>query len=187
MNAKNLLIVQSFLLFVLIVVVSVGIFLDQSTSMQNAQVVAAAQSNVPTLAAISSPTPIPPTATLLPTTIPATPMPPTPAAPTQWEYLSVSYSQFQTDMGNLSSPRYEIIAVDTEPYATQFADMMFEGCDMGSSGFPVDTDCMVDNFQGRQYYLNLLGQDGWELIQVDNQSTEFTYQVEMLFKRPINP
>ncbi len=41
-----------------------------------------------------------------------------------------------------------------------------------------------DLFRGRAYYLNLWGNDGWELISVNDKSTEYMYMIEMIFKRP---
>jgi len=73
---------------------------------------------------------------------------------TQWEYLTFQYMQIQ-GVG-------ELVTVDTEPYMTEF----------GSGGS-----------NGRKYYLDILGNDGWELIDLDNTSSS-TYSVDMVFKRP---
>ena len=95
---------------------------------------------------------------------------------TRWEYLSVQYSQLDL-MGN--GERAEFVMPDREPYVSEFSQL--SGGDCGE----FDTECLVANFRGRAYYLGLLGQDGWELINLDNNSTEFTYEIEMIFKRPV--
>ena len=102
---------------------------------------------------------------------------------TKWQYLTLNYSQgnsFDNDY-----PLYELISADVEPYASQFPAILNEGCS-GSGEFSGQTLCIARNFKGREFFLTSLGSDGWELIQMDNQSSQYSYSVEMLFKRPVS-
>lgn len=171
MNTKNLLTLQSILLFLLIVVVALGsglpYIIPPRTATNTVEV-------VPTQAILSTPTSVPSMSTAIPV-----------VTPTQWEYLTINYSQYTNYAENPINPRFEIVTVDQEPYASLFSAILYAGCNNVAGDFAAESNCASGNFKGREYFLNVLGQDGWELIQVDNQSSEFEYQVDMLFKRPI--
>jgi hypothetical protein len=96
----------------------------------------------------------------------------------QWEYLSFSYSQ--SDTYDTSAPRYELVLIN-EPYSGIFEQVLYQGCSSGSGLL----SCVGKNFQGLEYFLNVLGKDGWEAINFANSSDQNTYRLEMLFKRPI--
>lgn len=165
-NTKNLLMLQSFLMFLLVVIVALGVALPYivppRTATNNTEI-------VPTAMTLSTSTPVPN------------------GSITQWEYLSVDYAQFETFDGEV--PRYEIVNAP-EPYGSRFAVLLFEGCsitDSLSSYFDIEVrKCIGRNFIGREYVLSVLGADGWEMVAFDNQSSEYSYRVEMVFKRPID-
>lgn len=171
MNAKNLLTLQSVLLFLLIVVVALGIALPYIVPPRTAANTAAI---VPTEITLSTPTPVP-TASI-----------------TQWEYLSVDYAQHQILDALYNSDadvyRYEIVSAP-EPYGSRFTALLTDGCSItGDILFDTEAqNCIGRNYIGRENVLSVLGVDGWELIAFDNHSTEYSYQVDMLFKRPIYP
>jgi hypothetical protein len=110
----------------------------------------------------------------------------------QWEYLSVDYSQNQiigTQFDVTAEvTRFETISTSMEPYTTNFASTITDGCTIkDATSLFLDTDvqkCVGKNFKGRDYFLQELGNDGWELINLDNQSTEYTYHLDLIFKRP---
>lgn len=165
-NAKNLLTLQAILLFLLIVVVALGIALPYIVAPRT---VAATVEIVPTEVTLATPMSIPT------------------SFATRWEYLTVNYSQSTNFAENPSNDRYELVSADQEPYMSQFLAILYEGCDGIDDTFTEEMNCVSGNFKGREYFLDLLGQDGWELIQIDNQSSQYTYQIDMLFKRPIHP
>lgn len=95
--------------------------------------------------------------------------------PVRWEYLTLQYSQ--SESFDSPSSKYEMPVADVEPYSSMFLEP-FVAC---TSTF--DFSCMAKASKGRAHYLTVLGADGWELITIINQSTQYTYQVEMIFKR----
>lgn len=107
---------------------------------------------------------------------------------TRWEYMSMSYSQYLV-IGTgfafgVDEQRYELITAP-EPYGTEFNELLLSGCEFTGNDFDVESElCMAGNFIGLEYALNVVGYDGWELISLVNNSTEFSYSVEMIFKRP---
>lgn len=169
MNAKNLLALQSVLLVLLIAVVGVGIVLPYVAPPRSATTSATSQA-VPTEASLETPSP----QSVIP----------------QWEYLSVDYVQNQI-IGALydneaEAYRYEVINAP-EPYGSTFLAMLTEGCSI-TRDITFDSDaqtCIGLNYVGREYVLSVLGVDGWELVAFDNHSTEYSYEVDMLFKRPM--
>lgn len=172
MNAKNILTVQAVLLVLLIVVVVLGFALPYVIPPRTASVSALA--------------------TDLPIEVPISTVTSMPIVSTSWEYLSVDYSQHQIletlFESNAEVYRYEIINAP-EPYRSTFLGILTADCTL-TQDIIFDTEaqkCVGRNFIGRENILSALGQDGWELIQIDNQSTEYTYQIDMLFKRPVNP
>ena len=110
---------------------------------------------------------------------------------TQWEYVSVDYAQHRIISAIYSSDaevtRYEMVLADAEPYRSMFIGFVTDGCNIeGDIVFDEEAqECIGRNFKGRAFFMNLLGVDGWELIQIDNNSTEYSYQLDMIFKRPM--
>lgn len=99
---------------------------------------------------------------------------------TKWEYLTLDYSQLGSfDPGIDGTKRYEIVLADKVPYKDTFIQASYGDCKSD------DDACKIALFKGREYYLDLLGADGWEMIAFNNLSSQYTYQVEMIFKRPI--
>jgi len=89
----------------------------------------------------------------------------------QWEYLTVSYSQLamlEEELVNSNDPAYD---------QALFGELICP------DPFGFDDSCK-DLFRGQAYYLNLWGNDGWELVSVIDKSTEMIYSAEMIFKRP---
>jgi hypothetical protein len=111
----------------------------------------------------------------------------------QWEYLTISYSQNRIvdSMGNFDADinRYELILTDDEYYANLFWTVLTEGCnvsDVNSILFDSEAqNCIGGNFLGREAVLDTLGMDRWELVDVDNTSSEYAYQLDLTFKRPL--
>ncbi len=90
----------------------------------------------------------------------------------RWEYLTVSYSQLdwegddnQTEIVYSNDPAY-----DQALFGELICPDLFD-------------DSCEDLFRGMAYYLNLWGNDGWELVSVVDKSTSM-YSVEMIFERP---
>jgi hypothetical protein len=112
---------------------------------------------------------------------------------TRWEYITVDYSQNQIigTMYDIDADvsMYELIFVDAEPYASLFSAALTEGCTISDETYIMFDEevqkCIGGNFIGREFVMNALGADGWELIQIDNNSTEYSYKVDMVFKRQI--
>jgi hypothetical protein len=97
----------------------------------------------------------------------------------QWEYLTVDFSQSDIDY---DFEQEEFVFADREPYSTMFAELVVGDCDPdGGTEF---YNCLEQNRLGRAFYLEILGSDGWELIQVVNSSDQYSYKVELIFKRP---
>jgi hypothetical protein len=90
----------------------------------------------------------------------------------RWEYAIMQYSQFSDFSGNENPLEFAII--DRVEYLEAFSN----GCEV------LDDECNMENFQGLNYYVNILGSDGWEMVSVNNTSTNH-YSVEIFFKRPI--
>jgi hypothetical protein len=90
---------------------------------------------------------------------------------TQWEYLTVHYSQMVI----------ERVSADHEPYMTSFHEAAYGTCEES------DVNCIYALTKGRMYYLDILGTDGWELILVENNSTANEYSIDMILKRPQLP
>ena len=96
----------------------------------------------------------------------------------QWEYLTTVYSQLP---GNLPTdiPFAEFVQTNDPAYDQQlFGDLV---C---TAKNPRDGTCRK-LLRGEAYYLNLWGNDGWELVSFVNVSTSEMYRVEMVFKRPV--
>lgn len=95
----------------------------------------------------------------------------------QWEYLTAVYSQLP---GNLptDTPFAEFVQTNDPAYDQQlFGDLI---C---AAKNPRDGTCR-ELLRGEAYYLNLWGNDGWELVNLINVSTSEIYRVEMVFERP---
>ncbi len=170
MNTKFLLVAQSVLLFMLILVVMMGIGLLYLAPPRPAKTLDAESTVMPT----ATPVPAPQNTTM------------------QWEYLDVDYGQYSIlstlYSSNAEITRYELVDV-ADPYGSLFFDLLTKGCTItGDLAFntPAQT-CIGKNFIGRSFVLSVLGKDGWELVSFDNHSTEYDYQVDMVFKRPLNP
>jgi len=97
----------------------------------------------------------------------------------EWEYLTVNYSQADSYVKE-GNGRYEWVSSNDFMYdLALFGDYI---CNPFS-----DTDSFEEcdaKFQGQAFYLNLWGEDGWELVSVNDKSTSYIYSVEMIFKRP---
>jgi hypothetical protein len=93
----------------------------------------------------------------------------------KWEYLGFNYSQMDSD---LDGDRMELMFTGDSYYD----ELIMAGipCDLDDRDFE---NCMEREFRGSSYYLNILGQEGWELFSVTDKSSEYVYSVEMLFKR----
>jgi len=89
---------------------------------------------------------------------------------TAWEYMMVQYSQVRSFDGD-DNP-LEFVIFDLLEYTLEFDN----GCDV------TDSVCRSQNFQGLSYYMNEVGDDGWELISINNTSSS-SYSVELFFKR----
>lgn len=105
---------------------------------------------------------------------------------TKWEYLTVNYEQY--GVGYLFDKDYstrEMLYVDDPVYSNTFDAIIIGSCDISKTlAFDAEAQaCTSKNFQGQRFFLNLLGQDGWELISVNNVSTEHSYSLEWIFKR----
>jgi hypothetical protein len=100
----------------------------------------------------------------------------------QWEYLTISYVQLELYDPDSELTRYELINSGDEYYAGLFAGILYEGCDGNDEKF--DT-CVAENFLGREAVLDTLGMDRWELVDIDNTSSEYAYQLDLTFKRPL--
>lgn len=112
----------------------------------------------------------------------------------QWEYLTVRYGErFDAPSG----PLVELVWADP-PNAT-IDDVAITPVDCGE--WPHDflegeteeefevrfqefQECNKQNVHGRAFYLELLGNEGWELIQLTNFDTLSGQADEMIFKRP---
>jgi len=163
-NAKNLLTLQSLLLFLLIVVVALGIALPYIVPPRTA---ANTTEFITTEVSLATPVPT--------------------SLATRWEYLTVIYAQSTNLADNPNNDLYELVTADQEPYASQFSAILYEGCDGLDNFIYEEINCLSGNFKGREYFLNLIGQDGWELIQIDNYISQYTYKIDILFKRPTRP
>jgi hypothetical protein len=170
MNTKFLLVAQSVLLFMLILVVMMGIGLLYFAPPRPAKTLDTVSTAIPT----------------------ATPAPAPQSATAQWEYLGVDYGQYSilgTEYDfDAEVTRYELVDV-ADPYGSMFLDLLTKGCTITDSivfDIPAQT-CIGKNFIGREFVLSVLGKDGWELVAFDNHSSESAYQVDMVFKRPLNP
>lgn len=85
-----------------------------------------------------------------------------------WEYLILSYTQYDTDFdGNL----VELVI----PSRPEYTHLAMPSC--------LEEDCLEDIFQGLDYYLDVFGLDGWELVTLIDKSTQYSYRVELIFKR----
>lgn len=93
--------------------------------------------------------------------------------PIQWEYLILTYNQYAYPILNKIS---EVISTNVPEYTSLFDD----GCDLTSSTYD---ECKKRNFKGLSYYVETLGLDSWELVGINNVSTD-QYSVELFFKRP---
>jgi hypothetical protein len=100
----------------------------------------------------------------------------------QWEYLTISYAQLELYDPDSELTRYEIISSGDTYYSELFASILYEGCDPRDDNF--DT-CVAENFLGQEAVLDMLGIDRWELVEIDNISTQFSYQLDLTFKRPL--
>lgn len=93
----------------------------------------------------------------------------------QWEYLTVHYSQLTLDY-EAENPIELVYSNDQLYDITLFGELICP------DAFAFDQSC-DDLFRGQAYYLNLWGNDGWELININDKSDQYTYSVEMIFKR----
>jgi|GEM_PF-6741409 len=166
MNTKFLLVAQSVLLFMLILVVMMGIGLLYLAPPRPAKALDAGSTPIPTATSSAAPQ----------------------STTMQWEYLDVDYGQYTFYDSNDGTSRYELVDV-ADPYGSLFLDLLTKGCAITGDTFFSEEDktCIGKNFIGREFVLSVLGKDGWELVAFDNHSTEYAYQVDMLFKRPLNP
>ncbi len=115
-----------------------------------------------------------------------TPAPTAQTAFIQWEYINLDYSQHKTYDADV--PLYEVLIID-EPYESALYRILGKGCSVYSYPDilfnPETQKCAGKNFKGREYFFNVLGQDGWELISIENTSDQYNYSVDAVFKRPI--
>jgi hypothetical protein len=106
--------------------------------------------------------------------------------PVQWEYISLNY--WQRNSYDSDAPLYDVVAFN-RTYEGRLTQILSKDCSIDI--LYVDDDvyqgyrCAAKNYKGREYFFNVLGQDGWELITLDNTSDQTTYSVDALFKRPI--
>ena len=96
----------------------------------------------------------------------------------QWEYLTVHYSQYTDYSEGAEDPIEVVFSNDLVYDVALYGDLI---CQAGI--FDADGSC-IGLFRGQAYYLNLWGNDGWELVNINDKSTQYTYSVEMIFKRP---
>jgi hypothetical protein len=102
--------------------------------------------------------------------------------PLQWEYLIAHY--YQGNDSSLPSNDNNIYEMVTTGYG-DYDDLLAEGwqgsCTLSRDS--ADIACLHNNFKGREFYINFFGDDGWELFQVDNLSTQYSYSLDLFFKR----
>jgi hypothetical protein len=116
-----------------------------------------------------------------PTTIPtAQPVPQNNIKETsaRWEYISLSYSQGNTYDEDVT--RYETVNIN-EPYQNAFDQILYKGCSNDKDIFT----CIGKNFQGLEFFLDVLGKDGWEAIGFANTSDQYKYSIDVVFKRAV--
>lgn len=92
--------------------------------------------------------------------------------PQGWEYALLQYSQIPSYQEN-ENP-FELALIDRPEYVDAFDN----GCSASNIA------CIQRNFKGMSYYIEILGRDGWEMISINNTSSN-SYSVEIFFKRPV--
>lgn len=93
-----------------------------------------------------------------------------------WEYLTVQYSQLDLF---LDEGLIEVVQSNDPLYDQQlFSELICK--DILSE----ENKQCAENFRGMAYYLNLWGQEGWELLSVVDKSDQYTFSVEIILKRP---
>jgi hypothetical protein len=103
------------------------------------------------------------------------------AAVSDWEYLTLSYTQFDVD----DDDNREVI------FYTDYGDVydvsLFgeRACNMGVNITDDDIACLEDNFIGLTEVMNILGEQSWEFISLEENSDQYSYSVDIMFKRPI--
>jgi len=96
----------------------------------------------------------------------------------QWEYLAVQYNQHTTM--DTSEPFEYVSSSDPEYDRRIFGNVMCTSFGFNSADL---RDC-ISKFRGLAYYLNLWGNDGWELVNANDKSSEYAFSLELIFKRP---
>lgn len=98
----------------------------------------------------------------------------------RWEYLTVSYTQDRNYDDDAEETYYieDVISNDRAYDVELFGDLICR------NRYSSEGACK-ELFRGQAYYLNLWGNDGWELIDLTDRSDQLNYSVEMIFKRPM--
>jgi len=92
-----------------------------------------------------------------------------------YEYLTMSYTQNDLDFDyNIE----EFIIFSDLEYQEQIAGELL-GCEF-------EPQCTEQNSHGLAYYLNSLGNEGWELRSLIDKSDEYTYKIEIVFIRTMS-
>lgn len=96
-----------------------------------------------------------------------------------WEYLTVQYSQ--VDLDPYDEFRSELVQSNDPAYD---ARLISEYLCNDPFGFESPIEECYEKFKGQAFFLNLWGNDGWELISATSTSSNIQYTIEMVFKRP---
>lgn len=118
----------------------------------------------------------------------------------KWEYLTLKYSQnkifaaegeFRGE-SSFATHFYESVDVSHSTYLETFISDLTGECEFGPNSIEVVLDfegrfqeCIGKNYKGQVYFMNQLGLDGWEIVTAVNTSSQYSYNLEMLFKRSI--
>lgn len=104
----------------------------------------------------------------------------------KWEYLEFQYSQ--SDM-NFNDTREEFAVASDPFYTLAFGEQIdcfavqFNDPNTPESQIEECYSKVEENFKGSIWYLNVLGDYGWELVSATNSSSEYEFRIEYVFKR----
>lgn len=79
----------------------------------------------------------------------------------QWEYLRVTYLDLK--------PFMEFVRTSDTEYNNMLFEEMLGDCDYFFTfigAYPPQKGSCLDDYEGREYWLNIFGSDGWELVTI---------------------